>query len=61
MTPRESALAYARLGWRVFPVAAGEKRPLDRGWQRDATTDPDLIAQVIELPAGRYRSRAVAE
>jgi hypothetical protein len=38
------ALAYAELGWRVFPVVPGGKRPLYRGWQRDATTDPDQIA-----------------
>ena len=39
------ALAYARLGWRVFPVVPGGKRPLYKGWQRDATTDPGLIAR----------------
>jgi hypothetical protein len=40
---RDWALAYADLGWRVFPVIAGGKRPLYRGWQRDATTDPQRI------------------
>lgn len=39
------ALAYASLGWRVFPVVPGGKRPVYAGWQRDATTDPDLIAR----------------
>lgn len=37
------ALAYARLGWRVFPVMPGGKRPCFAGWQTDATTDPELI------------------
>jgi len=40
---RRWALAYATLGWRVFPVVPGEKRPMYRGWQADATTDQDLI------------------
>ena len=44
-TSREWALTYARLGWRVFPVVPGGKRPIYKGWQRDATTDPDLIAR----------------
>jgi hypothetical protein len=42
---RDWALVYARLGWRVFPVVSGGKRPLYRGWQRDATTDPGQIAR----------------
>lgn len=50
--PQEWALAYARLGWRVFPVVAGEKRPLYRGWQRDATTDPELIARYWRAEPG---------
>jgi P4 family phage/plasmid primase-like protien len=39
------ALVYASLGWRVFPVVPGEKRPMYPGWQRDATTDPGVIAR----------------
>jgi hypothetical protein len=42
---RDRALDYARLGWRVFPVVPGGKRPLYRGWQRDATNVPELIAR----------------
>lgn len=43
VTTRAWAMAYARLGWRVFPVVPGEKRPMYRGWQRDATTHPHMI------------------
>ena len=44
-TSRDWALAYASLGWRVFPVVPGGKKPLFTGWQRDATTDSDLITR----------------
>jgi hypothetical protein len=37
------ARSYAELGWRVFPVEHGGKKPLYRGWQREATTDPEQI------------------
>ena len=43
MTSRDWALLYGGLGWRVFPVVPGGKRPRYRGWQRDATTNPELI------------------
>ncbi len=39
------ALAYAALGWRVYPVEAGGKRPLFAGWLQDATTEPGLIGR----------------
>lgn len=42
-TAREWALAYAGLGWRVFPVVPSAKRPLYSGWQRDATTSRAII------------------
>lgn len=45
MTTRDWALLYARLGWRVLPVVPGDKRPLYKGWQRDATTDPEQIGR----------------
>jgi hypothetical protein len=46
ISSRAWALGYARLGWRVFPLVPGEKRPLYKGWQRDATTDPDLVTRI---------------
>ena len=45
LSTRDWALRYASLGWRVFPVMAGGKRPLYSGWQRDATTDPEQIGR----------------
>ena len=44
-TTREWALLYASLQWRVFPVVPGGKKPMYKGWQRDATTDPYRIAR----------------
>jgi hypothetical protein len=39
-----AALGYARRGWRVFPVAAGRKKPpAVRDWETRATTDPARI------------------
>jgi Bifunctional DNA primase/polymerase, N-terminal len=32
LSTRDWALRYASLGWRVFPVMAGGKRPLYSGW-----------------------------
>ena len=37
------ALAYAALGWPVFPCHAGQKTPATAHGYRDATTDPDQI------------------
>ena len=39
------ALRYAAIGWRVYPIERGGKRPLFSGWLADATTDPGLIAR----------------
>ena len=42
----EAALAYARLGWPIFPLAPGTKVPLKgtNGFE-DATTDPNQIGR----------------
>lgn len=39
------ALAYAALGWRVYPVQRRGKRPLFGGWLEDATSEPDVIGR----------------
>jgi hypothetical protein len=47
-TPLAWALAYAAIGWRVFPIEPGEKRPLGRLVPRgmlDASVDPHVIQQ----------------
>ena len=46
------ALAYAAMGWRVYPAERGGKRPLFTGWLRDATTDPALIGRWWPRDAG---------
>ncbi|MFD0687363.1 bifunctional DNA primase/polymerase [Actinomadura fibrosa] len=45
--PGAAALACARRGWHVFPLAVGGKEP-PRGmrWTKTATTDPDAIRQM---------------
>jgi Bifunctional DNA primase/polymerase, N-terminal len=40
-----AAQSYGAVGWRCFPLVPGDKRPLFRGWQSDATTDPALLAR----------------
>ena len=54
------ALAYAAMGWRVYPVERGGKRPLFTGWLRDATTDPVLIARWWRRDAGAPNVGVVA-
>ncbi|MFI5953779.1 bifunctional DNA primase/polymerase [Cryptosporangium sp. NPDC051539] len=39
----DAALAYADLGWHVFPLRPGEKRPAVSQWEQRATTDPARI------------------
>jgi len=43
VTPVEHALAYARLGWHVAPIAPGTKYPRIDNWQQRATLDPAMI------------------
>jgi Bifunctional DNA primase/polymerase, N-terminal len=44
-TPQEAALAYAAIGWPVFPCRAGSKEPATRNGFHDATTDPAQIRE----------------
>lgn len=41
----EAALAWARRGFRVFPLQVGSKDPLDMAWTLHATTDHAVIRQ----------------
>lgn len=43
MTPLDHALAYARLGWRVAPIAPGTKWPRIDQWQHHASKQPPHI------------------
>lgn len=40
-----AALDAAARGWRVFPLAPGQKRPAVRDWENRATVDPDRIGR----------------
>jgi hypothetical protein len=60
MTPRaagnpvlERALAYARLGWPVFPCRPGRKVPATAHGHLDATTDEQQIADWFTTPPDR--------
>jgi hypothetical protein len=38
-------------GWKVFPVKAGSKEPIEFGWAKEATDDPSQIeAWSIQYP-----------
>ena len=39
----EEACKYAQRGWKVFPLVAGEKRPLHQGGFHNATDDIEAI------------------
>jgi hypothetical protein len=39
------ALYLAAMGWHVFPLVAGSKRPAVKDWEHRATTDTDRIAR----------------
>jgi hypothetical protein len=41
---RKHALLYAKAGWRVFPIAAGQKQPpLLKSWQKQASSDRRVV------------------
>lgn len=50
MSAANTALALARRGYRVFPLAPNSKRPIIRDFPRKATTDPDTIAKWWSRP-----------
>ena len=39
----EHALKYAALGWKIFPLAPGQKTPITAHGVKDATSDPEQI------------------
>jgi hypothetical protein len=56
-----AALAYARLGWPVFPCRAGEKAPATRRGFLDACTDPGRITAWWTSVPGRNVAIATGE
>jgi hypothetical protein len=54
------ALAYAAIGWRVYPVERGRKRPVFSGWLIDATTNAGLIGRWWPRDAGAPNVGVVA-
>ncbi|HEX2301110.1 MAG TPA: bifunctional DNA primase/polymerase, partial [Pseudonocardiaceae bacterium] len=46
------ALYLAGLGWRVFPLIPGTKRPAVRDWEHRASTDPDRITRCWHAESG---------
>ena len=57
-TPLEEALAYSNRGWPVFPLKTGEKTPAIKGWQQEATTNPEQIQKWgDQFPDANYGMR----
>jgi hypothetical protein len=42
---KEAAIGYARMGWRVHPLVNKGKKPLLKGWQKQATTSEETISK----------------
>ncbi|PXY17081.1 DNA primase [Prauserella coralliicola] len=51
-TLREWALYLAAMGWHIFPLVPGTKRPAVRDWETRATTAPDRITRCWDT--GRF-------
>ena len=45
MSAIEHALEHAAAGFRVFPIAPNERTPAHKGWQSEATRDPERIRE----------------
>ena len=43
MTKLEHALRFAAMGLPIFPIKPNAKTPAHKGWQQEATTNPDTI------------------
>lgn len=56
----QAALAYAALGWLVYPAERRGKRPLYNGWLQDATTNRDRIDRWWPRDEGAPNVGAVA-
>jgi Bifunctional DNA primase/polymerase, N-terminal/AAA domain len=54
--PHTAAKAYASLGWRVVPIAPGQKRPTLPNWSQAATDD---LAVIDSWWTGLYRGHGV--
>jgi hypothetical protein len=53
LTITDAALAYARCGWYVLPIAAGTKHPgslLGTSWPEQSTRDPEQIKRLFKYP-----------
>ena len=39
----DAAIEYAKLGWPLVPLHARDKKPWLTAWQRNASSDPDVV------------------
>ena len=47
---RKAAVAWAKRGFRVFPLATGSKEPVEKGWTETASADPIVVAKLWTDP-----------